>query len=35
MIERKDVDIKETWDLSLLFKTEQDYEKALKELGKR
>lgn len=34
MIERKDVDIKETWDLSLLFKTEQDYEKALKELGK-
>lgn len=29
MIDRKDVDIKETWDLSLIFKTEEDYEKEL------
>jgi len=29
MIDRKDVDINQTWDLSLLFKSEEDYEKSL------
>lgn len=32
---REQVDVKETWDLTALFKTEEAYESALKELGTR
>ena len=31
--ERKDIDIKDTWDLSTLFKSDKDFDKALNELS--
>ena len=31
--ERKDIDIKDTWDLSTLFKSDEDFDKALNELS--
>ena len=35
MIERSQVDVNQTWDLTLLFETEEVFNKALKELKEK